>query len=179
MITTRSLAPRRRPLWVVALLAVLSLGIYLPIWLGLSWVELRRETKDETMQPLGHALSLFVPGYGYYQVYRHFALIDRLLAKVGAPRRVDALSATIGVVLWSFTWLHYSSEPLFILLDALELAAATAVVAYGQRALNDYWLARPGDAVEERVLETDWFAMAVAAVYFVSILISYAAALTN
>ncbi|OLE77077.1 MAG: hypothetical protein AUG02_02630 [Chloroflexi bacterium 13_1_20CM_2_70_9] len=159
MITTRSLAPRRRPLWVVAALTVLSLGIYLPIWLGLSWVELRRETKDETMQPLGHALSLFVPGYGYYQVYRHFALIDRLLAKVGAPRRVDALSATIGVVLWSFTWLHYSSEPLFILLDALQLAAATAVVAYGQRALNDYWLARPGDAVAERLLETDWFAM--------------------
>ena len=163
----------------MAALTVLSVGVYLPIWLGLSWAELRRETKDERMSPLWHALSLFVPGYGYWQVFRHFTLLGGLLAKVNAPRRVDAFSATIGTVLWSFTWLHYSTEPLFVVLDVVELAAATGVVVYGQRALNDYWRSRPGDPVDERVLETDWFAIAAAAVYFVAILFSYATASSN
>jgi len=164
---------------VVAALTVLSVGLYLPIWLGLSWAELRRETKDESMSPLWHALSVFVPGYGYYQVYRHFSFIGGLVAKVKSPRRIDPFSATIGVVVWSFTWLHYSADPLFIALDVVELAAATAVVVYGQAALNEYWRARPGEAVAERVVETDWFALAVAAVYFVTVLLSYATASSN
>ncbi|HEY7623523.1 MAG TPA: hypothetical protein VIA63_00700 [Candidatus Limnocylindria bacterium] len=158
---------------------MLSLGIYLPLWLGFTWAELRRETGDERMQPIGHALSLFVPGYGYWQVYQHFALIAGLLARAGAKIRVDPLSATIGVVLWTLTFLHYSTEPLFALLDAIELVAATAVVVYGQRALNAYWRARQGDAIEERVLATDWLAIAAAATYFVSSLLTYITTPTN
>ena len=111
------------------------------------------------MQPLGHALSVFVPGYGYWQVYRHFALIASLLERLGASTKVDPFSATIGVVLWSLTFLHYSTEPIFVALDMIELLAATGVVVYGQRALNQYWRARPGPSVEERVLPMDWIAM--------------------
>lgn len=96
--------PRRRPLWLVALLTVLSLGIYLPLWLGFTWAELRRETRDQRMQPLGHALSVFVPGYGYWQVYRHFALIASGLERLGVKNKVDPFSAMIGVVLWSLTF---------------------------------------------------------------------------
>jgi len=36
--------------------------VYLPIWLGFTWAELKRETGDERMRPVGHAFSLFVPG---------------------------------------------------------------------------------------------------------------------
>ena len=153
---------------------MLSLGIYLPLWLGFTWAELRRETGDERMQPLGHALSVFVPGYGFWQVYRHFALIGSVLDRVGLKNKVDPFSATIGVVLWSLTFLHYSSEPIFVALDMLELVAATGVVVYGQRALNEYWRARPGPAVEERVLSTDWIAVALAGVYFLSWILAYA-----
>jgi hypothetical protein len=154
---------------------VLSLGIYLPLWLAFTWAELRRDTGDLKMQPLGHALSLFIPGYGYWQVYRHFALIGSGLERLGAKTKVDPFSATIGVVLWSLTFLHYSVEPIFVLLDGLELLAATAVVVYGQRALNEYWRARPGGSVEERVLRTDWIAITAAAAYFVSWLLTYLA----
>ena len=153
---------------------MLSLGIYLPLWLGFTWAELRRETGDERMQPLGHALSVFVPGYGFWQVYRHFALIGSMLDRVGLKNKVDPFSATIGVVLWSLTFLHYSSEPIFVALDMLELLAATGVVVYGQRALNEYWRARPGPAVEERVLSTDWIAVALAGAYFLSWILAYA-----
>jgi hypothetical protein len=153
---------------------VLSLGIYLPLWLGFTWAELRRETGDQRMQPLGHALSVFVPGYGYWQVYRHFALIGSLLERVGVKNRVDPFSATIGVVLWSLTFLHYSGEPIFVALDMIELLAATGVVVYGQRALNEYWRARPGPEVLERVLSTDWIAVALAGAYFLSWILTYA-----
>jgi len=153
---------------------VLSLGIYLPLWLGFTWAELRRDTGDERMQPLGHALSLFVPGYGYWQVYRHFALIGSGLERLGARTKVDPFTATLGVVVWSLTFLHYSSEPIFVALDMIELLAATGVVVYGQGALNGYWRARPGLDVEERVLATDWIAVALAGAYFLSWILAYA-----
>ena len=153
---------------------MLSLGIYLPLWLGFTWAELRRETGDQRMQPLGHALSVFIPGYGYWQVYQHFALIGSLLDRVGVKNRVDPFSATIGVVLWSLTFLHYSAEPIFVALDMIELLAATGVVVYGQRALNEYWRARPGPEVQERVLSTDWIAVALAGAYFLSWILTYA-----
>ncbi len=154
---------------------MLSLGIYLPLWLGFTWAELRRETGDERMQPLGHALSVFVPGYGYWQVYRHFALIGSGLERLGAKTKVDPFSAALGVVVWSLTFLHYSSEPIFVALDMIELLAATGVVVYGQHALNEYWRARPGLEVEERVLSTDWIAVALAGAYFLSWILAYAA----
>ena len=153
---------------------MLSLGIYLPLWLGFTWAELRRETGDQRMQPLGHALSVFIPGYGYWQVYRHFALIGSALERVGVKKKVDPFSAAIGVVVWSLTFLHYSTEPIFVALDMIELAAATGVVVYGQRALNDFWRVRPGPEVQERVLSTDWIAVGLAGAYFLSWILAYA-----
>jgi hypothetical protein len=128
------------------------------------------------MQPLGHALSVFVPGYGYWQVYRHFALIGSCLQRLGVTNKVDPFSATIGVVLWSLTFLHYSTEPIFVVLEMIELLAATGVVVYGQRALNEYWRARPGPEVEERVVQTDWIALALVGAYFLSWILAYATA---
>jgi hypothetical protein len=128
------------------------------------------------MQPLGHALSVFVPGYGYWQVYRHFALIGSCLQRLGVTNKVDPFSATIGVVLWSLTFLHYSTEPIFVVLEMIELLAATGVVVYGQRALNEYWRARPGPEVEERVVKTDWIALALLGAYFLSWILAYATA---
>jgi hypothetical protein len=125
------------------------------------------------MQPLAHALSVFVPGYGYWQVYRHFALIGSALERVGVKSKVDPFSATIGVVLWTLTFLHYSTDPIFVALDMIELLAATGVVVYGQHALNKYWRARPGPEVPERVLPTDWIAVALAGAYFLSWILAY------
>ena len=95
MIGARPLGLRRRPLWVVAVLSVLSLGLYVPLWFGLSWLELRQETRDERAQPALHALSLLVPLYGYWQAYRHFSVIAGLQKGVSIARPVDALSAAL------------------------------------------------------------------------------------
>lgn len=146
----------------MAALSLLSLGAYIPIWFGLTWAELRRETKDERMMPLAHALSTLIPGVNAVLCWRHFRAIDGLLEKATLGARVDSTSAAIGLVIWWLTFTHYSSEPLFLLMDAVELAAGTAVVVYGQRALNGLWAARGG---EERVTETDLIAIAIAGVY--------------
>src|SRR3989442_3104473 len=148
--------PRRRPLWLVAALCVLSTGIYVPLWFGLSWAELRRETANERMQPAWHAVSIFVPGYGSWQVYQHFATIGAALDHAGSTLKIDALSATIGALLWYLTWFHYSAEPIFVLLNAGELLAGTAVVVYGQRALNEYWRARPRPPVSGGLVGRRW-----------------------
>lgn len=148
--------PRRRPLWLVVVLSVLSLGAYVPVWFGLTWAEIKRETRDETMSPLAHALSIFVPIYGVWQAHRHFASLDALVRRVDPARGVDPLTAAIGTGIWWLTFTHYSTDPIFVALDAIELLAGTAVVVYGQRALNGYWRARPGPPIEERVTELDW-----------------------
>ena len=113
------------------------------------------------MSPLSTALGTLVPVLNAWVAWRHFGAIDALLAR-GSRGHVDRASAAIGIVIWWLTFTHYSSDPLFIALDTIELAAATAVVAYGQRALNLYWATQ---GAEERVVDTDVIALAAAATY--------------
>src|SRR5712692_8926604 len=117
------MAPRRRPLWVVGALTVLSIGVYIPIWFGLTWAELRHEKQDASMSPLGHAMSIFVPVYGVWQAYRHFRVIDSMLRAVTSTRGVDAVTAAIGTGIWWLTFTHYSLDPIFMAFDAIELGA--------------------------------------------------------
>lgn len=145
----------------MASLTALTLGLYLPIWFGLTCAELRRATDDRRMSPLSYALGTLVPGVNAWVAWRHFGAIDRLVAP-GSRHVVDRTSAAIGIVIWWLTFTHYSSEPLFIALDAIELAAGTALVSYGQRALNQHWASQ---GAEERLRETDIVALAAAATY--------------
>jgi hypothetical protein len=173
---------------LVGALSVLSLGIYIPIWYGLTWAELKRETEQAAasplargtdggaMWPVGHALSIFVPVYGIWQAYRHFGLLDTLRRKVDPARGVDALTGAIGTGIWWLTFTHYSTDPIFMALDAIELAAGTAVVVYGQHALNGYWRSHPGPAVEERITQIDWLALGVAATFALLTLVGALAA---
>lgn len=142
-------------------LTVLTFGLYLPIWFGLTWSEMRKENGDDQMLPLGHALSTLIPGWNAWQAWRHFKAIDTLVSRAGT-RHVDATSAAVGLMIWWLTFTHYSADPLFLILNAIELTAGTAVVVYGQLALNRYWTARGG---EERLVDTDLIALAAAATY--------------
>lgn len=134
------------------------------MWFGLTWSEMRGERKDDQMFPLGHALSMLVPGWNAWQAWRHFRIIDALVQTAVPRMRVDATSGAIGLVIWWLTFTHYSSDPLFLVLDTIELLAGTLVLIYGQRALNAYWAAHGG---EERLLETDLIALGIASLYLV------------
>jgi hypothetical protein len=110
-----------------------------------------------------------VPGVNAWITWRHFSAIGRLLPK-DARAHVDPTSAAIGMVIWWLTWTHYSSDPLFLALDTIELAAGTAVVAYGQRALNQYWAAQ---GAEERLMESDVLALAAAGTFALFTVLSF------
>src|SRR5204862_6803771 len=110
---------------------------------------------------------------------RHFALVAELLAKVGSPRKGAPCTAARAATGWCVTWLLYSNGPLFVVFNLIELSAGTAVVVFGQRALNAYWAARPGPPADGRVVQTDWFALGMAAAFFVFITITNVAAPTN
>ena len=152
------------------MLSLLSLGLYIPIWFGLTWSEMRSESKDDQMLPLGHALSMLIPGWNAWQAWRHFRMIDALVSSAVARMRVDATSGAIGLVIWWLTFTHYSSDPIFLALDTIELLAGTAVIVYGQRGLNAFWATR---GAEERVIETDLIALALAAVYLVITILGF------
>ena len=141
---------------------MLTLGAYIPIWFGLTWSEMRTETGHTEMQPLGHALSTLIPGWNGWQAWRHFRVIDALLESAGRTERVDATSGALGLVIWWLTFTHYSSDPLFLVLDAVELLAGSAVLVYGQRGLNAVWATK---GAEERVTQTDLVVLAVAGTY--------------
>ncbi len=128
------------------------------------------------MAPFAHALSIFAPVYGLWQAHRHFTLLDMLRRKVDPDHGVDALTGAIGTGIWWLTFTHYSTDPIFVALDAIELAAGAAIVVYGQRALNGYWRSRPGPKVEERMTQFDWLAVGVAASYALFTLIGVLAA---
>jgi hypothetical protein len=144
-----------------------------PIWFGLTWAELRRETKDDTMNPLGHALMTLVPGLNVTLVWRHFKTINAFLERTGVAVRLDPMTGAIGIIIWWLTFTHYASDPVFLVLDAIELIAGSAVVVYGQRALNAAWASR---GAEERVLETDLMALAVAGTYALFTIVGFLAA---
>jgi hypothetical protein len=123
---------------------------------------MRSETGKTEMQPLGHALSTLVPGWNAWQAWRHFRVIDALLEGAGRSERLDATSGALGMVIWWLTFTHYASDPLFLVLDAVELLAGTAVLVYGQRGLNVLWASK---GAEERVTQTDLIVVAVAGTY--------------
>ena len=152
---------------------MLTLGAYLPIWFGLTWAELRRETKDESMMPLWHAILVLVPGVNITVVWRHYKAINALLERAPGIPRLDPLTGGIGIAIWWLTFTHYSSDPVFLVLDAVELIAGTGVVVYGQRALNGLWAGR---GAEEKILDTDLMALAMAGTYALFTIVGFLAA---
>ena len=81
------------------------------------------------------------------------------LGEEGLKILAEVLSAGLLPTAWVYRLNSTIGEPLFQLFNLIEWTAGAAVVAYGQRGLNAYWASRGG---EERVLETDLFALAIA-----------------
>jgi len=102
------------------------------------------------MFPLAHALSIIVPAYGLWQAYQSTSDCWTPPTKGDPEHGVDALTGAIGTGIWWLTFTHYSGDPIFAALDAIELAAGTALVSMVSKALNAYCARDPVRRWSER-----------------------------
>lgn len=144
--------PARRPLWLVAGLTIATFGLYWYWWLGKSWAEMKREVGDPGMDPIGHALAMLVPIYGWFRLHAHFRILNEMLERVGSPRRVQPVLAVIWAIIAGFLTRagmrvsglatdHLTPEgvALAIVLSLFGMLLTGGLLVYGQQALNDYW----------------------------------------
>jgi hypothetical protein len=164
----------QRPLWLVATLTFITFGGYTPIWLGVTWAEMKKALRDDQMHPFWHALACLVPIYGLFKFCGHYSLIESLAARAGHRMRISAVVATVLAV---FTTVPGgNSRPIpegFVQIVLVLWLAAAAVRAWimveGQAALNAYWRGVPNDNPKARVAWWEWALLPVGMIWFVLI----------
>jgi hypothetical protein len=98
----RTCQVQQRPIWVVVLLTILTLGVYLVLWLRQSWSDLQRGGIPLDMSPSSHAWALAMRVDFFSRVNTHFRTIKAQCALRGVPMGVGpgaALAMMTSVVL--------------------------------------------------------------------------------
>lgn len=140
---------KQRPIWVVLVLSIFTLGMYLFVWFGQSWSELTRVAGKLDKSPSSHLWAM--TGFGYFsRVRAHFRTINEQCALRGLPTGVGpgaALAMITSVVL----------IPL--------------LVANGQRSLNRLWEHDFGSASRRGASEGEWIAIIALVLMFAPVVI--------
>ena len=132
---------RRYSLWRVGILTLVSLGLYFPYWMYVSWKHLATEMPGKDFHPTSHALSQLIPIYGLVVLYQHFSFIKVMQEKAGIR---SSLNPGLMVV---FSIVSLGIVTVDLLLDPFNSAVLTysypliptAIVLWGQANLNEYW----------------------------------------
>ena len=145
-----AIGQRHRPLWLVAVLSLVTIGLYTPVWMALTWSEMKAELHDDNMYPAWHGLTFFVPIYAYFRIHAHYRIINELLSRVGATTGVNPGSAVLGFIIGNMVGGLSNAVPggrsvFFLLL--ISSAIVAAVLVYGQAGLNAYWRAVSNEVV--------------------------------
>jgi hypothetical protein len=147
-------------------LDVVTLGLFQIVWMWATWSELKGELHDDSMHPVWHALSQFLPIGRYIVLRAHFRAIER----VCAPRGVRSLRPALAVLPAGAAGIcNRSNDPtLSLAAGALSLALSVVQVVGGQAALNSYWrtLRSEGRAVPMRARRLEWVAVGACALPF-------------
>lgn len=140
----------------LVVMSVVTSGLFFFYWVYLTWRQLRAETQDLHF-PFWHALSLLVPVYGLFRLYRHLKLIKDLCLKTGVE---TSLSPAIGVFLVAlngvlgFRSQGVESPEAVLFLSALGFVIMTTLMVWAQAALNSYWRETRGDSLTTAAVET-------------------------
>ncbi len=146
------------PMWMVALLCFVTAGLYLPIWMGISWSEMKRVYRDVRMYPIWHGLSALVPVYGWMRFYEHCVAINYVVQHAGGPRMVNPGRATAALVVGSAAGFAsaWTIEGLFILLWLFSSGLFSAALMHAQRGLNHYRCSLSKDETPTNVRGWEW-----------------------
>ena len=124
----------------VIALSILVSGPYLIYWLYVTWKQLQSETKD-IHYPLWHALTLLVPIYGLFRLYRHMDVISGLASRAGLPTFNPGMAVVlIGLnMLMGFSSTGTVDLLWVLVLKLISLSLVATNIVWGQKALNAYW----------------------------------------
>ena len=141
---------RQRPIWVVVLLTILTLGAYLYIWFGQSWAELTRVAGKLDMSRSSHLWAMAMGFDFFFRVRAHFRTINEQCALRGIltsvePGRAIAMIAS------------------FVLIPVL--------VANGQRSLNRIWEHDFGPTSRPKVSAGEWVAIISLGLIFAAVVV--------
>jgi len=156
---------RKRPLWVVFLLVMGTSSFYFFAHLGLMWAEMKRARQDPQMRPVGHALSQFVPVYGWFRFHAHVKTLDAMLTTAGSPIRVSAGRATTMYVIIAAFGLLAGSQVVPPWLVFPSFAAYGVFAAWRQRLLNKYYDQISQGAIPERVHPLEWVVIVLGSIF--------------
>lgn len=134
----------------VIILSVISSGFYSIWWMYRTWAQLQSESENRHF-PVWHSLTQSVPVYGLFRLFAHMSLIHQLRSRLDTPSSLNpGVIVTISAVAWLMiivSWNAAGGAALFFM--ALQALMSTAIVAWPQVALNEYWIGSRGDTVEE------------------------------
>lgn len=104
----RNLIPIRR----IALLTILSGGLYLFYWFYITWKQYHDYFKaDDNAYPVWHALTLLVPVYGVFRAHAHMRAYKEAMLQRGVATTIAPWAAVVAMAflqlnyhgVWSFT----------------------------------------------------------------------------
>lgn len=134
---------RRYSLWRVGILTFVSLGLYFPYWMYVSWKQMMTEMPEKRFYPSWHAFSQFVPVYNVIVLFQHFKTIQTILKenRVSSSISLLLMALLIIVVLGIVTIAYLLGGPYLVLVIQIFTfpLAAIVVVLWGQANLNSYW----------------------------------------
>ena len=130
----------------VALMTVISYGLYLFYWFYMTWKQYRDYTKKEAY-PVWHAMTLSVPIYGLFRAHAHVRTYKELATSDGIPTSLSPCWAVAGVAVssvleWASSLLALASSGAAVasaFLEILAIAIVAVVLVHVQRNLNAYW----------------------------------------
>ncbi len=147
---------QQRPIWVVVLLTILTLGFYLYIWFRQSWSDLERGGGDLDTSPSSHLWAMAM-GFDFFsRVRAHFRTINEQCMLRGLPTGVEPGTAIAMIAS-------------FVLIPVL--------VANGQRSINRIWEHDYGPASRRRASAGECVAIIALGLMYAPFVILYSAPL--
>ena len=129
-------------------MAFLTNGLYLFYWFYITWKHYQ-DTTGESVYPVWHALSLIVPIYNLFRIYKHVQTFKTLMSDQNLPNSLHpSWTIILFIILSLLDWFSFQTAINDItsrtIVTASFLNLLSAVTLAGmliqlQRNFNDYW----------------------------------------
>ena len=140
----------------IAILSIVSFGLYWFYWMYLTWKQYRDHT-GATAYPVWHALTQLVPFYVWFRFYAHVRAYKSLTEEIGvvnslsmAPIMIITIIASVVENRITIFWFKESfggdgigiaTELALDVVSWIAIAVSAAILCWIQSNINRYWVA--------------------------------------